>query len=263
MGSLVDWRLRVVPLLNDQFNVLTYDLRGHGDTDMPLTGYMSSDMAEDLIALLDEREIDRAHLVGHSFGGTVALHLSALHPERIIAVTISDSRVRALQPTQKTKDWAYWPMFKAQLKQRGITLDEDAELDFTIFETLLSQYSTRLPPTDNKREHRWKTLLSSTTATADLRDPAGLTVELIHQISVPTQAIYGEFSSCLPTLEGLRENLPSLNSAVLSGLGHFFPMTKPALFAEKVKSFHRAVIDPKEQPIAPQTPSDPNSNEAT
>jgi pimeloyl-ACP methyl ester carboxylesterase len=239
MGSLADWRPRVVPLLADQFTVLTWDLRGHGDSDMPPSGYTSADMAADLAGLMDHVGAQRADLVGHSFGGVVALHMAALHPGRVKCLTISDSRIRALQPVQKLRDWVHWPVWNAQLKQLGVTLDEDSELDFALLHLI--------PPLlqhNRKREEKWKALLASTTAVVDLRETAGLTVELIQQVRVPTQAIYGELSPCLPTLEGLRANLPGLKSEVAAGLGHFFPLTKPALFVDYIKSFHQAVASP-------------------
>ena len=96
-------------------------------------------------------------------------------------------------------------------------------------------------------------LLSSTTANADFRDPAGLTPDLIGQIRVPAQAIYGEFSFCLPTLGGLREHLQGLKSTILPGVGHFFPITRPELFVQYFKTFH-APKKPatRDEPTAPE-----------
>ena len=247
MGSLADWQERVVPLLTHQFSVLTFDLRGHGESDMPSAGYTSADMAADMEELLTQLDVEKADVVGHSFGGTVALHFTALHPNRVQRLTISDSRLRPLQPTQKLKDWVYWPVWKSQLQQFGLTLDEEEELDFGILEILVPRSPSQR---EQQRREQWKTLLSSTTANTDLRDPSGLTIELIREISVPMQALYGELSPCLPTLSGLRENLPGLTSSILSGLGHFFPLTKPALFVERIKSFHATLPQASAEPDA-------------
>src|SRR5438309_10541706 len=67
-GNLAVWHLKMVPLLRDHFRVLTYDMRGHGYSDIPPTGYSTSDMAEDLELLLDELGIESCYLVGHSYG---------------------------------------------------------------------------------------------------------------------------------------------------------------------------------------------------
>jgi pimeloyl-ACP methyl ester carboxylesterase len=244
-GSLAFWNVWVVPALADMFTVLTFDLRGHGDSDMPPSGYTSAEMASDLVTLLDDRGIDQAHVAGHSFGGTIALHLAAQHPDRVAALTISDSRIWMLQPIQKVKDWPHWGIWKAQLRQHGLSVDEESELDFSLLEPLMLQrppQSQQTPPIAARgRGERWKTLLASTTAKYDLKDPAGLTTEMIGQLRPPTQAIYGELSFCLPTLDGLRKLLPSLKSTILPGVGHLFPITRPALFIEHLKAFHMAL----------------------
>ena len=58
-GNLAVWHLRIVPELTDHYRVLTYDLRGHGYSDAPPTGYTPDDMAGDLLGLLDALEIER------------------------------------------------------------------------------------------------------------------------------------------------------------------------------------------------------------
>src|SRR5262249_45932567 len=79
-GNLAVWPLRMVPLLQQHFRVTTYDLRGHGNSSMPPSGYTTRDMAHDLGGLLDELEIEQADIVGHSFGADVAMHFTLLQP---------------------------------------------------------------------------------------------------------------------------------------------------------------------------------------
>ena len=96
-ASLAFWYFSVMPGLAKSFRVTAYDLRGHGYTDIPNAGYTSSDMANDLHALLDHLQIERAHLVGHSFGGAVALQYTLIHPERVHSLTLADAWVPGLQ----------------------------------------------------------------------------------------------------------------------------------------------------------------------
>jgi pimeloyl-ACP methyl ester carboxylesterase len=58
-----------------------------------IRGYTSVDMAEDLYQLLNHLDITKAHLVGHRFGGVVALRYAADHPEGVASLTTADSRV--------------------------------------------------------------------------------------------------------------------------------------------------------------------------
>jgi pimeloyl-ACP methyl ester carboxylesterase len=135
-------------------------------------------------------------------------------------------------------------VWKAQLEKQGLAFDEENELDYSVLESLVFKPPDWLRQAGwiggRRREEHWKKLMSSTTARVDFKEVAGLTVELIAQTRVPAQAIYGELSPCLPSLVGLRECLPNLKSVILPGLGHFFPITKPALFVEHVKGFHCA-----------------------
>jgi len=68
-------------------DVLMYDLRGHGRTTRPSTGYRLEDFVYDLVAVLDALGITRpVHLVGNSFGGTIAYGMAAARPDRVASV---------------------------------------------------------------------------------------------------------------------------------------------------------------------------------
>ena len=73
-------------------NVISYDLRGHGKTDRPASGYTLADFVADLADLLDQLDVGRpVHLVGNSFGGTLAFSYAALHPDRVRSIVCIES----------------------------------------------------------------------------------------------------------------------------------------------------------------------------
>jgi len=74
---------RVLPLLPQNLRLLAVDLRGYGDSDKPESGYRISDLAGDVVAFLDALRIDRATLVGHSFGTFAARHIAISQPARV------------------------------------------------------------------------------------------------------------------------------------------------------------------------------------
>lgn len=69
--------------LAQQFEVIGYDQRGLGRTSKPDVAYSMADYADDAAALLDALGVERAHVVGISFGGMVAQHLVLGHPDRV------------------------------------------------------------------------------------------------------------------------------------------------------------------------------------
>jgi 3-oxoadipate enol-lactonase len=72
-----------VPPLAERYRVVTYDTRGHGESPAPAGPYALDDLVDDLVALLDEVDAPRAHVVGLSLGGMTALRLAAREPDRV------------------------------------------------------------------------------------------------------------------------------------------------------------------------------------
>src|SRR5688500_4312892 len=96
-ADLSFWFLAGLPVLSRMFRVTAYDLRGHGHSEMPRTGYSTADMAADLGGLLDHLGLERPHVVAHSFGAAVALHLAARDPERLRSLVLADPAIPLLQ----------------------------------------------------------------------------------------------------------------------------------------------------------------------
>src|SRR5262249_61869382 len=81
-SSLAFWYFRIAPGLARRHRVVMLDLRGHGRSSMPPTGYAGAPMAADVLALLDRLSVERAHLVGHRFAGHGALLFASASPLR-------------------------------------------------------------------------------------------------------------------------------------------------------------------------------------
>jgi pimeloyl-ACP methyl ester carboxylesterase len=108
LGNLAVWHLYMTPILRREHRVTTYDLRGHGYSDVPPTGYTAADMAEDLRGFLDAMGIQRPILVGHSFGADIAMYFSLLYPERVAKLVALEPGLAALVHLRNDKDWIGW-----------------------------------------------------------------------------------------------------------------------------------------------------------
>lgn len=74
---------RQFPAFSPYFRVIAPDTRGHGRTPRGEAPFTIGQFAEDLLGLLDRLEIGRAHLLGFSDGGNIALTFALRHPERV------------------------------------------------------------------------------------------------------------------------------------------------------------------------------------
>jgi 3-oxoadipate enol-lactonase len=88
--SLVMWNPQMDDL-SPHFQVLRYDMRGHGHSDVTPGPYTIELLAEDVIGLLDALSIDRVHFVGLSVGGMIGQSLALNHPKRLRSLALCDT----------------------------------------------------------------------------------------------------------------------------------------------------------------------------
>ncbi|HEU4402176.1 MAG TPA: alpha/beta hydrolase [Candidatus Polarisedimenticolia bacterium] len=251
-ANLAFWYLKAVPALASERRVTVYDLRGHGRSAMPAGGYSPAVMAEDLGALLDHLGIGCVDLVGHSFGGAVALEYTARHPGRVRTLTLADATVYSLQPLDSGHDWSYWDAWRRELDSLGIALPKDLP---KVAYGLLEEIADPRWREARQRRHsgeffvpfglwngarrtaeRWLQLLRTTAAWKELHE-GGLGLEEIRRVDHPTLLIFGERSRWLGTCRLLQDAMPRAETIIVPGAGHFFPLLKPALFLGHLRAF--------------------------
>src|SRR5689334_6948062 len=82
--------------LAERYRVLAFDNRGAGRTDKPDIPYTIEMMANDTIGLMDAVGIERAHVLGISMGGRIALQTALAHPERVEKLALVSTSARVL-----------------------------------------------------------------------------------------------------------------------------------------------------------------------
>lgn len=95
LGSTLSMWDDQMALLEPRFRVLRYDTRGHGQSSTPPGPYSFDDLADDVVALMDAHEIDRAHFLGLSLGAMTGMGLALGHPDRFEAMVLCDARADA------------------------------------------------------------------------------------------------------------------------------------------------------------------------
>jgi 2-succinyl-6-hydroxy-2,4-cyclohexadiene-1-carboxylate synthase len=84
-ANLWMWQ-RAIPIFQDRYRLILVDLRGHGKSDKPERGYHMDQMAHDVIAMMPQLELERAHIVGSSLGAEVGLSMAANDPEKVLSL---------------------------------------------------------------------------------------------------------------------------------------------------------------------------------
>jgi 3-oxoadipate enol-lactonase len=80
--------------LGDRYHLLLIDNRGVGESDRPPGPYDLNEMAEDVLAVMDEVGWDSAHVMGASMGGVIAQILGVLHPDRVCSLVLACTACR-------------------------------------------------------------------------------------------------------------------------------------------------------------------------
>lgn len=241
-GDLSIWFLcKAMDELAASHRVTAFDLRGHGYSDVPPSGYTSADHAADVLALMDRIGATRARLVGHSFGGVVAAHVAAIAPERVEAVVFSDPYFPALRHLEDMSRWGHWQSFRNEAEAAGVTLSDEYWYD-------LDKFFDQVMHLDAERMLKFRQAvglpgmnrllrLGKTTCGPDSKAVAGLTTDLIEGIAAPSLALYGESSPFLATATYLAERLPNCRAVLIPGAQHRAPEENPAAYTAALREF--------------------------
>jgi 3-oxoadipate enol-lactonase len=89
-GNRSNWRAQM-PDLATRFSCVAWDARGYGDSDDYDGPLAFDDFVTDVLRVLDHFGADRAHLLGLSMGGRIAMRTALLHPERVATLTLVDT----------------------------------------------------------------------------------------------------------------------------------------------------------------------------
>ncbi|ONK14107.1 alpha/beta hydrolase [Streptomyces sp. MP131-18] len=192
-----------------------YDMRGHGRSERPRSGYTVQDFGADLRALLRRLGVTRpVHLVGNSFGGTVALDHALRWPGSTASVLVIESG-------PATEQWA--ATMRAALRDTtGGGLDAGSLSRFVELYGTVS--STRSGPRHEARIERLGRsagrLIGSTTIVQDITAGRPVTEEEIRAVDCPVLLVNGSRGLVGPQSAWLASVLPRARIAEVAGMKH-------------------------------------------
>jgi pimeloyl-ACP methyl ester carboxylesterase len=199
-------------------SVLTYDLRGHGESDAPPDPdlYSMPIFIEDLLDLLDSLALARVLLVGFSLGGAVAFHFALAHPDRTAGLAVINANAAARDPAEQAA------MRDAEMAGRsGMSLMSGGERRW------VDRLLERLPPGAR--------LAAVVGRDASVVDRAG-------EFQMPVWLIASDrdpgFARRSADMVG---RLPRGHRIVIEGAGHAVMLDQPAALTASLLEFVRAI----------------------
>jgi pimeloyl-ACP methyl ester carboxylesterase len=230
--SYANWRL-VLPALAENFRVVAPDMVGFGFSERPANvEYGVQTWADQVVGLMDTLELPKAHLVGNSFGGAIALRIATQHPDRVGKLVLMGSMGVPFPITEGLERvWGYEPSFENMRKvldvfaySREIVNDELAEVRYrgSIQPGFQESFAAMFPAP----RQRWVEAMC--TPEDDIR-------RLPHR----TLIVHGREDQVIPVQTSLRlmELIDNADLNVFSRCGHWSMIERTADFNRNVSEF--------------------------
>jgi len=227
------WDDLVSELSGSGFRVARYDLRGHGRSSSPSSGYRWGDHAADLATVLDYLG-GAAHLVGLSKGAGVALELALRAPERVRSLVLISPWV---------PDHPLSAELKGSLREIAARVGEAGVASAMAEGWLRHPLMASAMAVPGVRERVEAMAMAfpggEYLAARDARDREWRLVDRLAEIAAPTLVISGaedldDFLAMAATLVG---QLPRVRRETVAGAGHLVPLEQPQPVAEAVTAF--------------------------
>jgi len=241
--NMAFWYFQYAPHFSKRFRVTLFDLRGHGRSEMPASGYTPGDLANDLQALLDHLGIQSAHFLAHSFGGVAVLNMACIAPERVKSLILADTHISALRHAGEAKPWGHGQEIQSLLDASGLALDtRDPYFGYRLLTEVahLQLRSAEVPPAlldlvsplmgkyGNRTAAQWVKLMDTTQAERELMGDDGLSLDKLRRFGFPILAMYGDNSQARLTGGELLDVWAHAEFRRVRDAGHFFPASRPA-----------------------------------
>lgn len=211
-------------LLEDDFDIITPDLRGFGQSDVVEKQYTVSDMAKDIEGLLDNLEIENASIVGHSMGGYVALAFARAFPERVTGLGLVASQ--ALADTPEGKEGRYKTADEIMMTGVGLVAD-------TMSTKLSADERVQAQAQALIARQKPAALSGALKAMAERDDSS----PILSSFKFPVVLVHGDKDVLIPIQRAqvIKAEIPHAVLIELSGNGHMPMMEDPRSTAQALK----------------------------
>lgn len=215
----------MLPLLENDFDVIMPDLRGFGESDVVESQYKISDMASDIADLLDSLSIEKAFVVGHSMGGYISLAFARAYSQRVLGLGLVSSQ--AIADTLERQQGRY--ASAAEILKTGIGPVSES------FPALLSpDQKVQILVRDLIAKQSPAGLASALKAMAERDDSSSI----LSGFGFPVAIVHGDADSLIPIQRAreINDAIPNSNLLELPDVGHMPMMESPKAVVSVLKN---------------------------
>lgn len=210
------------------FAVFIPDLPGFGEEPPPKTAWSVSDYADFVLRFAEEKNLEKFALIGHSFGGRIAIKLAALYPEKLEGLILSGSTgIRFASIREKLKVW----LFQILTKLGNFAFYVPP---FTIFRPLARKILYRLAGV--KDYYQVEAIGMKETFKKIVNEDL---TPLLGSIKTPTLLLWGKNDVMVPLQHAylMVSKIPGAKLKIIKSGGHRFPYDEPEIFVKEVVEF--------------------------
>ena len=242
MAFSANWR-KIASRIQNDYQCLIYDQRGHGRSFKPESGYSPEIFAQDLDQITMELGWDKFHLVGHSMGARNAMVFADLYPEKVRTLTLED-----MGPEADSQSYVYYEKmlnsvptpFKSKVEMKSF-FTQNFEKNFTSKEpiSVLSTFlQANIEQVNDSDLFDWrfsKQAIIETVKEGHAKDRWGE----ISRFKMPVMLIRGENSHVLKqeTYSKMLEANPKIHGVVIKQAGHWIHYEKYEEFTSILREF--------------------------
>jgi pimeloyl-ACP methyl ester carboxylesterase len=242
-GSSAAWR-EVMPTLAERFTVIAPDLIGHGHSAKPMGDYSLGAYASGMRDLLGALGVERASIVGQSFGGGVALQLAYQHPECCERLVLVDSGGLGREVswmlrfmTLPGSEYLMPILFPSFVRERGNELSRRLHRQGVRLGRVAEMWNAYASLTESANRHAFVRTLRG------VIDPSGQTVSANDRLylaaQMPTLIVWGAQDTIIPVSHAYaaHQAIPGSKLVVIDDAGHFPHVETPERFLEVLLDF--------------------------
>jgi pimeloyl-ACP methyl ester carboxylesterase len=218
----------------ESYQVIRFDLRGFGRSDMPSGSFSNH---EDIRALLDFLGINSVYLLGISFGGLVSLDFTLAYPDYVKTLVLGATSVSGASPSERIRQ--FWDEEDALLEKGDLEGATELNLKLWVDGPHREADQVSVQVRELVREMQlaiFKKEMPEDVEEIDLDPPA---IERLGEIKVPVQVMVGklDLEEKLELADRLVQEIPNCEKVLIPGVAHMLNMEMPDEFNQSVLDF--------------------------